>query len=93
MRSQGIIAEPKFIGIDVVRVRSNESTEAVERTYKPPQGSPPSTIRLTPDRQVQSWRSKEQNSIFRTAPTATASEIPDMFSIKRCLAFDEEDED
>jgi hypothetical protein len=93
MRSQGIITEPKFIGIDVVRVQSNESTEAVEQTYKPPQGSPPSTTQLTPNCQVQLWRTKEQHSVFRTAPTAAASEIPDMFSIKRCLAFDEEDED
>lgn len=95
MRSASIQPH-KFLGIDVSRVRSTDSTEPVENTLKPrqsPVAASPVNNRLTPDRQQEScWRTKGQDSIFRAAATP-ASEIPGMFEIKRSLAFDEDDMD
>ena len=100
MRSQTMTG-PKFLGIDVNRVRSSDSTEPVAPTLKPQQqqqvfaASPAVKPRLTPDRQhhQSSWRTKDQASIFRSPATPSASEIPGMFEIKRSLAFDEDDDD
>ena len=91
MRSQTITA-PKFLGIDVVRVRSTDSTEAVAPdTTKPEQKSPVFKRVVTPDRLHQSWRTKDQASIFRGTSMSPSSDVPGLFEIKRCLAFDEDD--
>uniref|UniRef100_A0A6T6GBE5 Uncharacterized protein n=1 Tax=Craspedostauros australis TaxID=1486917 RepID=A0A6T6GBE5_9STRA len=59
--------------------------------------SRPSSIFATPQRprkdSESSWRTKEtMGSIFRS-PSQPADDIPDMFSIKRCLAFDDDDDE
>ena len=90
MRSSAL-ANP-FLSLDVVRVRSTDSTEPVVRAVKSTleQQSSPIPNRPTPDRQQQPWRTKDQSSIFRSLP-ASEKEIPDVFSIKRCLAFDDDE--
>jgi hypothetical protein len=70
--------------INVVRTRSHDSTEPVDSPFK----SHP-TSRMTPPSH---WRTKDESSIFRTR-TTDDSEIPDMLCIKRCLAFDEGEDD
>lgn len=92
MRS-GAITTHSFLSLDVVRVRSTDSQEPVQREAKAdghPESSPFSK-KSTPNRHQQSWRAGGQSSIFRT-PSVPTSEIPDMFLIKRSLAF-EDDED
>jgi hypothetical protein len=84
MRAQVITANSKLFGvIDVVRTISNESTEPRESPFK----SRPKS--LTPPRSTEAWRTKDNDasSIFRKR----SSDVPDMFTLKRCLAFDEDD--
>jgi hypothetical protein len=95
MRSQTLSSTPlKFLGIDVMRTLSTESTEDVHANLKTPTKSiSPAVKRTYTDRR--SWRIKDMSSIFRDPPAVSQQhqEIPDMLSIKRCLAFDEDDED
>lgn len=94
MRS-GPISTHSFLSLDVVRVRSTDSTEPVgsgqKETGTTHQPSPQAK-KLTPDRQQYSWRTKDQSSIFRPAPPSR-TETPDTLLIKRCLAFDDDDEE
>lgn len=73
--------------INVVRTLSNDSTEPVDSPFK----FRPSALR-TAQSQRDPWRTKDESSIFRTR-TTDASEIPDMMCIKRCLAFDDDEDD
>jgi hypothetical protein len=96
MRSQTLSSTPlKFLGIDVKRTHSTESTEDVHANNlkTPIKSISPAVKRTYTDHR--SWRIKEMSSIFRAPPKVSPEhqEIPDMFSIKRCLAFDDEDED
>jgi hypothetical protein len=89
----GIITQPKLIGIDVVRTRSTESTESVNASTKTPKSIRVPSQR-TPEKERFSWRTKDIGSIFRSPPSPSSSqEIPDMFTIRRSLAFDEDDEE
>ena len=99
MRSRnGTITPPKFLGIDVLRTRSNESTEVANSSIKMAR-NPPSSPKQEPGRDDQSWRMidqswrmKDTSSIFRSSPSKSSlPEVPDMFSINRCNAFDEDD--
>jgi hypothetical protein len=91
------LPEPQYLGIDVFRTRSSESTESVGHNRTKSGGSvttpskqqhmPSSPQRSTREK---SWRTKDMDSIFRCS-SSPPSEIPDMFSIKRTMAFDEDD--
>ena len=83
MRDSIAVTEPKLLAIDVVRSRSNESTESVDspKSFR-------SNSRMTPPRHdINSWRTKDESSIFRSE----SSGAPDLCCIKRCLAFDDGD--
>jgi hypothetical protein len=74
--------------INVVRTRSHESTEPVDSPFKSQ-----STSLMTPASQRDPWwRTNVESSIFRSK-TTDVSEIPDMLCIKRCLAFDDGEDD
>ena len=92
MRS-GTISPPKFLGIDVLRTRSSESTEGVNESIKAARNPDVSQFQ-TPPKGDLDWRAKDMTSIFRPPPSgpATPSAV-DLLSIKRCLAFDEADEE
>jgi len=81
-----------FLSLDVVRVRSSDSQEPVQRLVKTngPSELSPFGEKSTPDRQQRSWHLGGQSSIFRSRSVPT-SEIPDIFMIKRSLAFDDDE--
>jgi len=92
---KGFVTTHSFLSLDVVRVRSTDSQEPVQRVPKanananPP--SSPFSKKSTPSLQQESWRAQDQSSIFRSLSVHN-SDIPDMFLIKRSLAFEDEDE-
>lgn len=94
MRAGQAVATHNFLTLDVVRVRSTDSQEPVIRSIKNSSlnASSPIPIRATPDRQQEAWRTKDQASIFRSSPGSSPPQMADMLSIRRCLAFDEDDE-
>ena len=81
MRDSTVSSAPNLLAIDVMRTRSSDSTEPVTslKTFL--------STRVTPSHKLNSWRTKDESSIFRPP----SSDMPDMYSIKRCLAFDEDD--
>ena len=90
---KGFVTTHSFLSLDVVRVRSTDSQEPVQRVNKAndEQTSSPFPKTSTPSLQQKSWRAGDQSSIFRSQSVQT-SDIPDMFLIKRSLAFEDEEE-
>ena len=90
MKAKVITANPKLLDvIDVVRTRSSDSTESIHNLSKA--ASPILSSAMGAVANALDWRNKEEESIFRSRPGA--SEIPDMFTIQRCNAFDDDSED
>ena len=84
--------------IDITRNRSTESTE--DATGAAAKQLKTTTANLTPPTspshpQLGSWRTKEMSSIVRSPPRniAASQELEDMWTLKRCDAFDEDDDD
>lgn len=73
-----------------VRTQSTGSTGCVNTLSKasPPRLSSSSIVAVP---LVVDWRNKEDTSIFRSRSTVGAFEIPHMFTIQRCNAFVESD--
>ena len=110
MRAQrdSTVHHQKFIGVDVFRSRSNESTESVNGKAKHAEANEPTIIRNSQspriatedgERTVGLLR-RDIGSIFRPRaaqqPQQQRDSSPqktDMFTLKRCLAFDEDEED
>eukprot|EP00526_Cylindrotheca_closterium_P029677 CAMPEP_0113638572 /NCGR_PEP_ID=MMETSP0017_2-20120614/20211_1 /TAXON_ID=2856 /ORGANISM="Cylindrotheca closterium" /LENGTH=91 /DNA_ID=CAMNT_0000549695 /DNA_START=55 /DNA_END=330 /DNA_ORIENTATION=+ /assembly_acc=CAM_ASM_000147 len=89
MKAKVISANSKLLDIiDVVRTRSTDSTESVNTLSK---ATPRLSSAMGAVSNALDWRNKEETSIFRSRPGA--SEIPDMFTIQRCNAFEESDSD
>ena len=90
---KGYVTTHSFLSLDVVRVRSTDSQEPVQRVTKANANLPssPFSKKSTPSLQDKSWRAQDQSSIFRSQSVHT-SDIPDMFLIKRSLAFEDEEE-
>ncbi|CAJ1890552.1 unnamed protein product [Cylindrotheca closterium] len=89
MKAKVISANSKLLDIiDVVRTRSTDSTENVNAFVK---SSPLLSSAMGTVTHALDWRNKEETTIFRSRPGA--SDIPDIFTIQRCDAFEDSDSD
>ena len=85
MKAKVINANPKLLDvIDVVRTRSSDSTESINNSLSKTAISAMGAVAHALD-----WRNKEETSIFRSR----SADIPDMFAIQRCNAFEEDSDD
>lgn len=84
-------SQPSFLGIDITRNRSSDST--VDVTLPASGKTVVKRNNTVESPQPATWRTKEVDTIIR-APRSPAStmEQEDFWTIKRCDAFDDDDD-
>ena len=85
--------EPDLLQIDFSRVRSTESTEDARAVGKDQQQPPAPAVSPQSTQGGNPWRTKELSSVYREPRKLSSSQDQeDMWTLKRCDAFDEDDD-
>jgi hypothetical protein len=91
--------QPKFNIMAIVKSRSTDSTIDTREMFSTKESDLAPQPRMvsrspppTPPAQ-QNWRREASPSVFRSSPRTVESPQEDMWMIRRCDAFDEDDDD